>query len=89
MDKDVLTVRDVAQRLEIGLALAYTIVRDGTVPSKRIGRKYLIPRVRFERWLQEEQHAEAMLTRAVAQEEDGEGAPPQDSLVGSLEVGCQ
>jgi len=56
MEKDVLTVREVAQRLEIGLASAYAIVKDGTVPSKKIGRKYLIPRIQFERWLQEEEH---------------------------------
>jgi excisionase family DNA binding protein len=51
MDRDVLTVRDVAQRLEIGVAGAYKIVKDGTIPSIRIGRKYVVPRVRFEKWL--------------------------------------
>ena len=51
MERDVLSVRDVAQRLEIGLASAYAIIKDGTIPSIKIGRKYIVPRVRFERWL--------------------------------------
>jgi len=52
MERDVLSVRDVAQRLEVGLQSAYRIIKDGTIPSIRIGRKYVVPRVRFERWLE-------------------------------------
>ena len=49
--KEVLSVFDLAQELEVGLALAYNLVREGTVPSHRIGRKYVISRRKFERWL--------------------------------------
>lgn len=49
--KDVLSVFDLAQELDVGLTLAYTLVREGTVPSHRIGRKYVISRRKFERWL--------------------------------------
>ncbi len=58
MERDVLSVRDVAQRLEVGLQSAYKIIKDGTIPSIRIGRKYVVPRVRFERWLEGTAHEE-------------------------------
>ena len=51
MERDVFSVRDIAQRLEIGLASAYALIKDGTIPSIKIGRKYVVPRVRFEQWL--------------------------------------
>jgi excisionase family DNA binding protein len=41
---DVLTVEDVAARLGIGRNAAYEAVRDGSIPSLRFGRRYLIPR---------------------------------------------
>jgi excisionase family DNA binding protein len=49
--KEVLTVVDLAQELEVGLAVAYALVRQGTIPSRRIGRKYVISRRQYERWL--------------------------------------
>lgn len=49
--KDVLSVVDLAQELDVGLTLAYTLVREGTIPSHRIGRKYVISRRKCERWL--------------------------------------
>jgi excisionase family DNA binding protein len=68
MQKDVLTVREVAQRLDIGLSSAYAIVKDGTVPSMKIGRKYLVPRIQFERWLQGESGEEFPLQGRVERE---------------------
>lgn len=58
--KEVLSVVDLAQELNVGLALAYNLVREGTVPSQRIGRKYVISRKKFERWL----HGETEVTHA-------------------------
>ena len=40
--KDVLTVKELCEALQIGKRLAYTLLRDGTIPARRIGRIYRI-----------------------------------------------
>jgi excisionase family DNA binding protein len=50
---DVLTVEDVAGRLGIGRNQAYALVQLGHIPALRYGRRWLIPRVAFERILAE------------------------------------
>jgi excisionase family DNA binding protein len=50
---DVMTVEDVAARLGIGRNQAYEAVARGQVPGAfRFGRRWLIPRVAFDRMLQ-------------------------------------
>lgn len=46
------TVEEAAALLGIGRNAAYEAVRAGTLPSARIGRRILIPRVSLDRWLQ-------------------------------------
>jgi excisionase family DNA binding protein len=48
---DTVSVEDVAVRLGIGRHQAYEAVRAGTIPSLRIGRRWLIPRAALERLL--------------------------------------
>ena len=50
-DRLTLTVREVARMLGIGHDLAYQCVKDGTIPAVTLGRRIVIPRGRFERWL--------------------------------------
>lgn len=47
------TVPEVAARLGIGRCMAYDLVRQGVIPAKRLGRRWLIPRARFHAWLNE------------------------------------
>ena len=47
-----LTVRETAKWLGIGRQLAYDKVKTGEIPSLRIGRRYLVPRVALEQLLQ-------------------------------------
>ena len=42
---DVMTVRQIAKALGIGINKAYELVNDGIINSKRIGRKILIPKL--------------------------------------------
>ena len=44
----VLTVNEAAVYLRISRSLAFTAVRDGTLPSVRIGRRILVPRRQLE-----------------------------------------
>lgn len=44
----VLTVNEAAAYLRISRSLAFTAVRDGTLPSLRIGRRILVPRRQLE-----------------------------------------
>ncbi len=43
-----LTPKDLQRELRIGEKLAYRLLKDGTIPSVRIGGLYRIPRPRFE-----------------------------------------
>ena len=52
--QDILTVEEVAQLLRIGRNTAYECVRQGSIPSVRLGRRILIPRVALERILEGE-----------------------------------
>jgi excisionase family DNA binding protein len=49
-----LTVEEAAKLLGIGRGLAYEGVRDGSIPSVRIGRRVLVPRARLLALLGEE-----------------------------------
>jgi len=41
---DVLTVKQLAGILRIGLNSAYALVKDGQISAVRVGKKYLIPK---------------------------------------------
>ncbi len=43
--RDILDIKEVAEILRIGINTAYKLVKDGTIPSRRVGRKYLIPKI--------------------------------------------
>jgi excisionase family DNA binding protein len=45
------TVEEVAAMLGIARGKAYEHVRNGEIPSIRMGRRLLIPRARFHTWL--------------------------------------
>lgn len=48
------TVPQVAARLGIGRCMAYELVRQGVIPAKRLGRRWIVPRARFNAWLNEQ-----------------------------------
>ncbi len=35
-----------------GVSATYTMLRDGTMPSIRVGKRFFIPRTALERWLE-------------------------------------
>lgn len=47
----VYTVTEVAQLLSLSRGSAYELVRDGTIPAHRLGRRWVIPKGRFHAWL--------------------------------------
>ena len=49
--KDVLTVNDLMEILHIGRNTAYTYLQNGEIPSKKIRRKYIIPKIGVENYL--------------------------------------
>ena len=50
---DVLTVRELAQMLRVGLNTAYRIVREGSIKSVQVGRQYRIPRQAVQEYMQQ------------------------------------
>jgi excisionase family DNA binding protein len=48
---DVLTIDEVAAKLRIARLTAYRMARDGRLPTIRAGKRYLIPKVAFDRLL--------------------------------------
>jgi excisionase family DNA binding protein len=53
MERETLTVREVARLLGVGKNCAYDAIRRGQVPSVRIGKRIVIPRSAFQRMLDE------------------------------------
>lgn len=43
--RDILSVEDISEILNIGLSSAYKLVRDKKIKSIRIGRSYKIPKI--------------------------------------------
>jgi excisionase family DNA binding protein len=51
--KPYLTPSELTVFLPVGRSVIYRELRAGRIPSMKIGRKIVIPRVAFERWLSE------------------------------------
>jgi excisionase family DNA binding protein len=47
----VLTVPEVAEALDMSTDAVYAMLRDNVIPHFRYGRKYIIGRVAFDKWL--------------------------------------
>lgn len=47
----VYSVAQVADLLGLGLGLAYSLVRDGTIPARKLGSRWVIPVAAFHTWL--------------------------------------
>ena len=45
------SVRELARYLGISQSLAYDGLRAGTIPSIRLGKRFIIPRAAIQRWL--------------------------------------
>lgn len=71
---DVLTVDEAADRLRIGRRQCYELVRQGVIPSLRLGRSIRIPVVQLETMLQGHSNGVGEVGSAVA--ELPAGAPP-------------
>ena len=48
---DVVSVEEISARLGISRDLVYDGLRRGEIPGLRIGRRIIVPRSRFDRWL--------------------------------------
>lgn len=59
MEKIVLNAYDIAHILEIGLNSAYNLMHREGFPALRVGKKWLVPREAFMRWLNEQAGKEA------------------------------
>lgn len=46
-----MSVLEAAKQLGISRNLAYQLVRDGEIPTLRLGRRIIVPRAAFDRWL--------------------------------------
>ena len=47
----VYTVDEVSGLLGLSRGMTYELVRDGTIPAQRLGRRWVIPKARFDGWL--------------------------------------
>jgi len=53
IEKAVYNIYEVAALLEINLPKAYELARQEKFPSIRIGRRIVVPKVAFHRWLEQ------------------------------------
>lgn len=52
---DVLTVSEMRQALKIGRNKSYELLNTGTIPSRKVGRNYRIPKINIINYLQNAQ----------------------------------
>jgi excisionase family DNA binding protein len=45
------SVAQAAELLGLGLGLTYSLVRNGTIPARKLGSRWVIPRAAFRAWL--------------------------------------
>ena len=50
-EREILTVKEVAEKLGICTHLVRRQIKKGVIPCVKLGDRYLIPKVAFERWL--------------------------------------
>lgn len=51
----VYTVEEVSELLGLALGGTYVLVRNGTIPAKKLGGRWVIPKDRFHAWLNSDQ----------------------------------
>ena len=47
----VYTVAETASLLTLSLGSTYALIREGAIPAKKIGGRWIIPKERFHQWL--------------------------------------
>ena len=57
MEKLVYSIQEVADLLGISRSYAYELVRKGTIPVLELGRKRVIPKEKFNQWVNGEKGA--------------------------------
>ncbi len=55
---DVYSVREVAKKLRISLITAYSGLQQRTIPHVKIGRRFVIPKASFDKWMETAGHQE-------------------------------
>jgi excisionase family DNA binding protein len=53
VDRDVLKVAEVCQRLGVGKSAVYNAIRRGDIPVLKFGRRWVISRIAYEKMLEE------------------------------------
>ena len=48
--KNRLSVKDIAERLDIGKMAVYAMLESGTSPGIRVGKRWLVTRFAYEQW---------------------------------------
>lgn len=51
VNREVYTVAEVSELLGLALGGAYELVRDGTIPARKLGGRWVISKKRFHAWL--------------------------------------
>lgn len=51
---DVLSVVETARRLGLSVNTTYVYLAAGTIPGRKVGRRWIVPRARLETWLASE-----------------------------------
>ena len=52
-DRATFTAQELADLLGVSLVMVYRMLKNGEIPRRRAGRKYIIPRSAVEDWLRE------------------------------------
>jgi len=51
-EKKALSPEECAEKLGISICLCRKKIQDGTIPSKKVGRRIIVPTVQLDKWLE-------------------------------------
>jgi len=52
MDSKIYTIQDVCEMLNISRSFTYQMLKEGKIPSVKLGKRVIIPKAKFDNWIE-------------------------------------
>lgn len=52
MEAKIYTINDVCEMLKISRSFAYQMLKEGKIPSVKLGNRVIIPKAKFDTWME-------------------------------------
>lgn len=52
MESKIYTIQEVCEMLDISRSFAYQMLKEGKIPSVKLGKRVIIPKTKFDTWIE-------------------------------------